>query len=80
MRNLPVYTAREKREHEKQQNKLLFEYQQRRDLLALAKEQAARMKTIGYNKEMASYNLDAAQRTKAAKMTKDTEFYVSKII
>ena len=56
--------SRDKNEQEKAQDKLLLEYQQRKDLLALAKEQAARMKTIGFNREMASFNLDAAQRTK----------------
>ena len=57
-------TSKDKREMEKVQDKLLLEYQQRKDLLALAKEQAARMKTIGFNREMATFNLDAAQRTK----------------
>ena len=51
-------------EQESVQDKLLLEYQQRKDLLALAREQAARMKTIGFNREMASFNLEAAQRTK----------------
>ena len=60
-------TSKDKREQEKVQDKLLLEYQQRRDLLALAKEQAARMKTIGFNREMASFNLDAAQRSKVRK-------------
>ena len=51
-------------EEEKLQDKLLQEYQQHKDLLALAKEQAARMKTIGFNRKMASFNLEATQRTK----------------
>ena len=48
------------------QDKLLLEYQQQRDLLALAKEQSARMKTIGFNREMASFNLETAQRAKVS--------------
>ena len=56
--------SKDKKDHEKQEDKMLLEYQQRKDLLALAKEQAARMKTIGFNREMASFNLDAAQRKK----------------
>ena len=61
-------TSKEKRDHEKLQDKLLLEYQQRKDLLALAKEHAARMKTIGFNREMASFNLEAAQGTKVCKL------------
>lgn len=59
-------TTKEKMEQEMVQDKLLMEYQQRKDLLALAKEQSARMKTIGFNREMASFNLEAAQRTKVS--------------
>ena len=61
--------SKEKKEQEKVQDNLLLEYQQRRDLLALANEQAARMKTIGFNREMASVNLEAAQRTKVSRFT-----------
>ena len=63
-RNVPVDATKDKNDHEKHEDKMLLEYQQRKDLLALAKEQAARMKTIGFNREMASFNLEAAQRAK----------------
>ena len=64
VRNVPVDTTKDKKDHEKHEDKMLLEYQQRKDLLALAKEQAARMKTIGFNREMASFNLEAAQKAK----------------
>ncbi len=64
LRNVPVDATKDKKDNEKHENKMLLEYQRRKDLLVLAKEQAARMKTIGFNQEMASFNLEAAQRTK----------------
>lgn len=70
LRNVPVDASKDKKDHETLQDKLLLEYQQQKDLLALAKEQAARMKTIGFNRDMASFNLEAAQRTKVRNIIK----------
>lgn len=62
LRNIPIDVTQERREKERAEDKMLQEYQHQRDLLALAREQAIRKRNCQYNREIASFNLDAAKK------------------
>lgn len=62
LRNIPIDVTQERREKERTEDKMLQEYQHQRDLLALAREQAIRKRNCQYNREIASFNLDAAKK------------------
>ena len=56
--------SEERREREREQEKMLQEYQHQRDLIARANEQATKIHNSHYNKEIASFNLEAAKTKK----------------
>ena len=62
LRNIPIDITQERREKEQTEDKLLQEYQHQRDLLALAREQVTRNTNCQYNREIASFNVDAAKK------------------
>ncbi len=64
LKNIPVDVSGERQDKERRQDQLLQEYQHQKDLIALAREQTVKMVNGGYNKEIASFNLEAAETKK----------------
>ena len=61
LHNVPVDVSQERREKEKAEDMLLQEYQQQKDLLSLAREQATKNKNRQFNQEIALFNLETAK-------------------
>ena len=78
--NVPVDVSAEREAAEKEEERLLQEYQHQHDLLALAREQAKRMKCRNYNQEIASFNFQSTEkRVGAAYTTCETSVYCAHI-
>eukprot|EP00118_Oscarella_pearsei_P004142 m.17224 g.17224 ORF g.17224 m.17224 type:complete len:655 (+) comp27390_c0_seq2:80-2044(+) len=75
MRNVPVSFADERRARQLYEDRFLQQYQQKKDSLALFREQAKETKNREINRKMAGYNFEASESRKRVARERSVDRY-----